>query len=361
MRLRRVLRGFGPAIPPARGVEALRATLGGIGGLVALTALAALAVQGGGFALPLGASAVLIFALPNSPLAQPWSVVVGNAVAAFAGVAVGSLVPDPMLAPAIAFGVALPAMMLARALHPPGGAMAATAAMAVHVAGVGVLWPLWPVAFESLILVLVGIGWARATGRVYPFRQPPLRSRHATADVAPDRRFGLDPAHLSRLLRDFRQTANIGVEDLARIIEAAESDAAARRFGGLTCDMVMSRNVVTLTPEAPATSIVEAVDRHGFTSFPVVDGDRLVGIVSQSDLIRRAIATGREGATVGAIMTAPVRVLDAQAPVALLLPLLSEGGVSAVPILQDDRLAGIVTRSDLVALLAHELALGQGA
>ena len=72
-------------------------------------------------------------------------------------------------------------------------------------------------------------------------------------------------------------------------------------------------------------------------------------------------AAGQRQATVGAIMTAPVRVLDAQAPVALLLPLLSEGGVSAVPILQDDRLAGIVTRSDLVALLAHELALGQGA
>lgn len=125
--------GFGPAIAPARGVEALRATLGGIGGLGALTTLAAPAVPGGGFALPLGAGAALIFALPDSPRAQPWSVVAGNAVAALSGIAVGTLVPDPLLAPAVAVGVALPAMMLARALQPPGGAMAATAAMAVPI------------------------------------------------------------------------------------------------------------------------------------------------------------------------------------------------------------------------------------
>ena len=50
------------------------------------------------FIAPMGASAVLLFGVPNSPLAQPWSIVGGNALAATVGVSAGLLIPDPGLA-----------------------------------------------------------------------------------------------------------------------------------------------------------------------------------------------------------------------------------------------------------------------
>ncbi len=78
---------------------------------------------------PFGASSVPLFAVPNSPLAQPWSAIVGNIVAALVGVAVRLVVPDPALRIALAMGLAITVTILCRALHPPAGAVAMTAAM----------------------------------------------------------------------------------------------------------------------------------------------------------------------------------------------------------------------------------------
>ncbi|CCM95110.1 Probable transmembrane protein [Klebsiella pneumoniae subsp. pneumoniae ST512-K30BO] len=50
------------------------------------------------FIAPMGASAVLLFGVPSSPLAQPWSIVGGNVLSALIGVTVGMLVPDAALA-----------------------------------------------------------------------------------------------------------------------------------------------------------------------------------------------------------------------------------------------------------------------
>ena len=74
---------------------------------------------------PLGASSVLLFAVPASPLAQPWAIIGGNTISAFTGVAVCQVVHDPMLATGIAAGGAIGPMSLMRCLHPPGGAGAA--------------------------------------------------------------------------------------------------------------------------------------------------------------------------------------------------------------------------------------------
>ncbi|MDB5651400.1 MAG: rane protein, partial [Hyphomicrobiales bacterium] len=53
-------------------------------------------------AAPMGASAVLLFAVPSSPLAQPWSIIGGNTISAVIGVLVGRLIHDPMIASGVA-------------------------------------------------------------------------------------------------------------------------------------------------------------------------------------------------------------------------------------------------------------------
>ncbi|MEG8058719.1 HPP family protein [Sphingomonas sp. 22L2VL55-3] len=70
---------------------------------------------------PIGASAVLIFAVPASPLAQPWSVVGGNIISALVGVTAARFVPIPYLAAGVAVGGAILVMSLLRCLHPPAG------------------------------------------------------------------------------------------------------------------------------------------------------------------------------------------------------------------------------------------------
>ncbi len=70
------------------------------------------------FIAPMGASAVLLFGVPSSPLAQPWSIVGGNVLSALIGVTVGMLVPDAALACGLAAALAIAGMYFLRCLHP---------------------------------------------------------------------------------------------------------------------------------------------------------------------------------------------------------------------------------------------------
>ena len=93
-------RALYPAIPASTHKEAIRAGLGALIGLgIAGFVLSFFDLHAAGLYLiaPFGASSVLLFAVPNSPLAQPWSAIVGNSVAALAGVAVCYVIPDPVL------------------------------------------------------------------------------------------------------------------------------------------------------------------------------------------------------------------------------------------------------------------------
>ena len=114
---------------------------------------------------PMGASAVLVFAVPASPLAQPWPVIGGNVVSALTGVVCAQLVPDPMIAAPLAGGVSIAMMFLLRCLHPPGGAAAMTAVLggpAVH--EMGLTFALAPVGLNSVVLVLAALLYNRVTG-----------------------------------------------------------------------------------------------------------------------------------------------------------------------------------------------------
>ena len=78
---------------------------------------------------PMGASSVLLFAVPSSPLAQPWNIVVGNTLAAFIGVLCAQYIPEVTLAFSIAVALAIFLMMSSDSLHPPSGAVAMTAVL----------------------------------------------------------------------------------------------------------------------------------------------------------------------------------------------------------------------------------------
>ena len=383
VRFRRALRAMGPAMSRPRTTEVLRAALGA-GLALALCGAILVALEswrgnGSGFLLiaPLGATAFLVFAIPNSPLAQPWSAVIGNTVSALVAVIVLELGTPPQASAGLAVCLAIACMALLRAMHPPGAAVAlATVLSAPENGSLGVGFVLSPVMLDTLLLVGLAILYNRATGRKYPFRQPATTSRHATIDTDAERRLGLSTQDLSTMLDRFKLSANIGAEDFGRVLAAAEAEAARRHFDGLTCADVMSRDIVSVTPETRLGRVADLFRIHRFKTLPVIAEDgQLAGIITQNDLIQRVrgdallrrdsfsialkgmVDSVRSKLVARDVMTIEVRTVAPADGIGVLVQLLADGGVQAAPVVLNGQLAGIVTRSDLLAVLARRTVL----
>nr|WP_193141544.1 HPP family protein [Fluviibacterium sp. MJW13] len=359
----------------------MRAGLGALIGL-GLTGLFLLSPQidtelGLYLVAPFGASSVLLFAVPNSPLAQPWSAIVGNTVAAIVGVAVCLSVPDPALRIALAVGLAITATILCRAVHPPAGAVAMTAAMSPEaIAQQGFWFALVPIAVGTIALVVMAAIYARLTGRRYPFRQFDDQSKFGTDDRNPTERLGLSEEELTAILERYSQSFNLGVEDLARLIGAAELQAATHSSGPLTAQDIMSRNLVTVGPDSALGEIADLFRQHRFTSIPVVENNQtFLGVIFQMHLItqartdalrlhrgygaalRRLLDRDRDKPVLaGDIMSVAGPRASTNTPIGALLPMMADGDTDAVPVIEDGNIVGIVTRTDLVAALARRAA-----
>lgn len=289
---------------------------------------------------PIGASAVILFVLPSSPLARPWSVIVGNTLSAVVGVAVVRLVPEPHLAAGLAVGGAIVAMMLARCLHPPG---AAVALLTVLSHGADTAATVMPVLMNSALLVVSASAYNALT------------RRHATerlAAAAPDRapaarRFAA--ADLDAALARYNQVVDVNREDLETLLYEAESIAWQRTLGALRCDGVMSAPAVAVGEDDDLSRAWQLLHAHSIKALPVVRGDgSLSGIVTLADLVRNANASER----VSAVMTGAVRSATDTMRMLDLLPLFSEGGHHHLPVVdRDGRLVGMVTQSDVIRAL----------
>ena len=134
---------------------------GGLTGIlgVMLISQASLGLSGSAsLVASMGASAVLLFAVPHGPLSQPWAVFGGHLISAVIGVACAGLQANPMLTSALAVALAISAMYYLRCIHPPGGATALTAVAggnAVH--ALGFHFVVTPVLLNVLVILLVAM------------------------------------------------------------------------------------------------------------------------------------------------------------------------------------------------------------
>ena len=350
-RLRYALHAFGPVMPHPQASEALRAGIGAVLGL-ALTALILWALTGQAAGLlehtfliaPFGASTYLIFAVPNSPLAQPWSATIGNTASALAAVMVLQTGLPTMPAAAIAVGLAILAMAALRAMHPPGGAVAlATVLGAAPDHMPGLAFALFPVAIGTASLVALGIVWNRSTGRVYPFRQP------AAPVPLPASNTSLPSDLLAKTLSRLRLDANLGTEDLARLIEAAESEALTRKLGPITAAAVMTPDPITVAPSAKLPELVEIFRKHSFKSVPIRHANgHFGGLVTQTALVGIA----DPDLTAAELVEPHCPTITQETPLADLVRLIVEGHQPVLPVLAGETLIGLITRSDMIALLS---------
>lgn len=128
----------------------------------------------------IGASAVLVFAVPHGVLSQPWSVIGGQVSSAVVGVLVVSVLGASPLSAALAVSLAIAVMHLLRCLHPPGGATALSVVLATG-AGVRPDWSfvLSPVLWDAVLIVLAGI----VLNAAFPWRRYPAAWRASAASL----------------------------------------------------------------------------------------------------------------------------------------------------------------------------------
>jgi CBS domain-containing membrane protein len=358
---------FYPAAMNVKWPERMRSALGALIG-IAFTGGSMHLLLGPGanipmLVAPMGASAVLLFGVPASPLAQPWSIIGGNLVSATVGVACATLIADPVAAAALAVGVAIAAMFALRCVHPPSGAVALTAVLggpAIH--ALGFRFVLEPILIQSAALLGAALVYHAVTGHRYP---------HATraAPSAPQ-----VPASSSSITRDDLEAVlnrrgellDIDPEDLETLFRETQMQAYARTFSELACRDVMSSPVVSITPDTTLRAAADLLQRHAIKALPVVDRrQHVVGIVTRADLTNRpksvdlrlmeALAArlfkrdATRGRLVSTVMTTHVRTVATSTPIVELVPFFADDGHHHIPVIDtQDRLVGIITQSDLI-------------
>ena len=114
---------------------------------------------------------------------------------------------------------------------------------------------------------------------------------------------------------------------------------------------IMTRNVITALATTSVTDVVRIMSKHHITGLPVVDdSNHLIGVVSESDII------GKSGDTVSEIMTNGSFTVTQDTPLGEAAEILLRRRIRRLPVIEDDnRLIGLVSRSDLITFFAHHV------
>jgi len=224
MEMNRLHRFIGLTSNKTSHTEKIISGLGGFTGILLILLVTHHFVDSVGVAMivaSMGASAVLLFAVPHGPLSQPWSLVGGHVISAFIGVSSYLLIKDIYLASAVAVGLAISAMYYLRCIHPPGGATALTAVVSgssVHELGYQYL--ITPVLINVLIILVVAIifnsffRWRRYPASMV-YKQDKNNNTHEPE--------GLAPQDLEHALKQMNLFVNVGNEELGQIYRLARN------------------------------------------------------------------------------------------------------------------------------------------
>ena len=144
---------------------------------------------------------------------------------------------------------------------------------------------------------------------------------------------------------------------------------------------IMNRHVISVKPETPVKEIAKKLIQYNITGVPVVnDKEEIIGIVTEFDLIRREgkidipayinildsflyledpSEVEKElrkmiGTTAEEIMTKEVKTINPEAEISELAELIEDEHINPVPVVKEGKLVGIVSRADIVRLLARE-------
>ncbi|MFW6749723.1 HPP family protein [Pseudomonas glycinae] len=175
---------------------------------------------------PLGASAVLLFAVSSGALAQPWSIIGGYLCAGVVALLVAHVLGRSLGSACLAAGMALILMCWLRCLHPPAGAVALTMVLADPLT-IAMDWKaLEPVMLSAACLLLAALAYNNLTRIRYPKRPAEPAPAMAPVDIQ-----AITAEDLKRAMADMEAFIDVTPEDLERLIHASELHAKRRSIG----------------------------------------------------------------------------------------------------------------------------------
>lgn len=241
----------------------------------------------------MGASAVLLFAVPHGALSQPWNVVGGHLVSALIGVTCYLLIPHEVTAASLAVGLAIGAMYYLRCIHPPGGATALAAVIGGESShALGYMFVLTPVLLNVVVMLLVAVVFNSAfKWRRYP--SLPGSRQQQPAPVATGQH-AIEHADLVAALGRIDSFIDVSEQDLLLIYDLATGNAGR---AGLPADGIRLGHYYSNGAYGEQWSVRQVVDESRATDpekdmvvYKVVAGRglRSSGVQTRSEFSRWA-------------------------------------------------------------------------
>lgn len=213
--------------------EILASTLGGFIGIFLISIISFHFTGASGTALivpSMGASAVLVFAVPHGKLSRPWALFGGHLISAFMGVLCYQLVPDLFLAAGLAVGLAIGAMHLLNCIHPPGGATALAAVIGGSaINALGFEYILVPVLLNTVIIFIT----AFVFNGFFPWRRYPTSMMRFTdtpniEEQKPSRY--IEKEHIERAISDIDLVVDLNIDTLQQLFALTLEHAETPTF-----------------------------------------------------------------------------------------------------------------------------------
>jgi CBS domain-containing membrane protein len=207
-----------------------------IGGFIGISLIAWLSfhftgASGSALIVPsMGASAVLVFAVPHGKLSQPWALFGGQIISALIGVSCYQLVPNLFLAAGLAVGLAIGFMHVFRCVHPPGGATALAAVIGgSQVHALGFEYVVTPVLLNTVIIFITAVVF----NYFFPWRRyPTSMMRFVDVPSLAEKKSSryIDKEHIERALSDIDLVVDLNVDNLQQIFALALEHAETPTF-----------------------------------------------------------------------------------------------------------------------------------
>ncbi len=327
----------------------------------------------------MGASSVILFFIPNSPLAQPWPFAGGQILSAIVGMTCALYIDEVASAAATAVGGSVLIMLILRCLHPPGAATSLAPIMAgPSLSSMGYEFVLQPVAlnvFAMLILSIFINRWLFKLDYPTPIETDQASSKSGSTQQNPHDNPTVLTGDIEQALSEMDIFIDMSPQNLSDILNKIEMNAFKRIEKNIYCRDIMVTGLDTVEFDTHIEDAWKIMYQKKLKAIPVVDRrHRVLGIITWHDFfkgieltpyenfrdhfrqfIRRTTSlTSSKPEAAGQIMTANVATLTENEHIVELIPLMSARGYRQIPIVnQQQQLVGIVFPANLIAALYH--------
>jgi len=190
-------------------------------------------------------------------------------------------------------------------------------------------------------------------------RKYPIRTRLSQAAPAPPLRLGLDKDELTELLSKFHQSTNLGAVDLARLLAAAEEEIIHHTFEGQACGDAISTDILAVSANSGLQEIVRQFRSSDHAVLAVLDTQgKFLGFIWHRDLLSELTKLTRPR-----LLSLPVRAvdilhqpgfaLDSSVPLGEAITLLVQSEQELLPVVENGKFRGVLTRSGLLDLILY--------